>query len=431
MLVKATLGSAGARVVGMALALLVGVQLARFLGAVGYGSYATVVAITVILASVATFGNSQLVIYQIGSLKSGIKHREYSLMIWVLLTCSALLLCVISVYIIITTILTVSYTSTLIILLSSLIIIVRSFFLISLAYIRGRAMIVKAQILESICQPFVAAVLLISTYVTGYLNVPVALAILIFSFLPACIVAAYSERSILKSFFQYLSKRRFISAFRRFRSANISFWSMDIVRAINGNYLVILVASFLSLHEAADFRIATTVAGALALFSSTVHVAVAPTIARLYKDSRFDDLQRLCRLSALIMSVIAITIFFATTLFGKYLIIFLFGGEYVSAYYPLVIICFNEIIIAFFGVSGVLLNMTERHKYSALLFTYATIIGISVAVPLIVAWGISGAAIAQIAMSTSWFALLYLRYRRQLVVDPCLFPIWSGKKQLV
>ena len=66
-LVKALVGSAGIRSVGMAFGFLVGIQLARGLGAAGYGVYGLAMAIISLITTPTEFGLPQLVMREVAS----------------------------------------------------------------------------------------------------------------------------------------------------------------------------------------------------------------------------------------------------------------------------------------------------------------------------------------------------------------------------
>src|SRR5690606_41939833 len=66
-LVKAVTGSAGLRIAGMGFGFLVGVQLARGLGAEGYGTYGVAMSIIALLTVPTEFGLPQLLTREVAS----------------------------------------------------------------------------------------------------------------------------------------------------------------------------------------------------------------------------------------------------------------------------------------------------------------------------------------------------------------------------
>lgn len=158
---------------------------------------------------------------------------------------------------------------------------------------------------------------------------------------------------------------------------------------------------------------------ALALF--IVNMVISPHIVKTYRDGDKYKLQKLSRQSARGAFFIALPIGLILIFFGKSLIFFSFGEEYVSiSYFPLVILVVAQLFNVFFGSVGQFLSMTGHEKdtlkgqFFALFANFATC---AIFIPF---YGVMGAAIGVSTGIIVWNVLLSILVFKRLKIRPSL-----------
>ena len=98
---------------------------------------------------------------------------------------------------------------------------------------------------------------------------------------------------------------------------------------------------------------------------------------------------------------------------GKWVINFIFGAEFVSAYTALIILCLGHLVNVSMGSVAIILDMVGLESYTARGVMIAASISVLLNVILIPFWGAVGAAIATTTCLIIWNVLLsFLLYKK-------------------
>lgn len=216
---------------------------------------------------------------------------------------------------------------------------------------------------------------------------------------------------------------------RRTRRIKQWTWSAVPLGLISGIYIInqqidILLLGVLG--TAADVGIYKVISqmGLFVIFGQQmVRMAVSPYFASHWHKKEFAELQAIVNISTKVSFAIAAVsclIFFA---FGSWMLGAVFGEEYSSGYYAMVILCFGQLINASFGPVGNLLNMTNNEKYSLIGLTFSTFLNIGLNILFIPLWGINGAAISTSVSILVWNLFLWYAVRTRLDLKPSIFNI--------
>jgi O-antigen/teichoic acid export membrane protein len=168
--------------------------------------------------------------------------------------------------------------------------------------------------------------------------------------------------------------------------------AFDLLKQLDASYGILVIGSLSSETQAGYFRVALSSIVFAATPLSIFNVVLAPLLARLHSEGERERLQKLLTISAIVMFATTLTIFAILALFGKSLVVLVFGPSYAPSWVPLVLMTFAQAINGFFGVGWVFLSVSGGERMLTASFTTSVAVSIAVAVPLTILYGAAGAA---------------------------------------
>ena len=414
--VKSGAWSVVLRVIGTGLALLVGIQLARYLGPAGLGLYALAVAIVMPLASIAQFGLPMLAVRELAiscEQQDGRKVRA------ILVTFAALTFWfgVLAALFLGATALAFLTGSGIFVtlLLGALLLPFVALTGLFGAQLRGLNHLVRGQSLEIVARPaFMSLLLFIAWASTGTITPELAMGLSVASFAAATILGlAWLRHSLPPSG----DRRRQTGEVRGWLIAAAPLSAAELLRQIDGVYAILVVGLLTTADQTGILRVAVSAVIIIAIPSSILHVIMAPNLARLYAAGDRAGLRAALSGSARIMVAALGTGLLVVALFGEWLLAVWFGSAFVSAWQPLLILTVAHLVGAFFGLGNVFLAMSGRERPFAVIQFIATAAGIAAAFPLVAMFGTSGAAWAVVLGSLTSGVLAWVTIRRQTGLD--------------
>jgi len=159
------------------------------------------------------------------------------------------------------------------------------------------------------------------------------------------------------------------------------------------------------------FAIAQRISMLVIFLLMAVNVAIAPKFASLYREQKWEDLERLAKMSSRLILIAATPLLVLILLFPE-LILQIFGDEFVGAKPYLQILVVGQFVNAATGSVGFLLSMSGNEKYlrnTSILSGLAIVILCLILVP---SYGAHGAAIAT-TFSVAFQNLLAVYFVRQ------------------
>ena len=415
-LVKATLGSAGVRIVGMALIFLVGVQLARYLGPAGYGIYGTVMAVVSILLVPAQLGLPQLIARDI---PVAIVERDFAkvkgALIWF------------TVAVLIASIAMVAVG------------IAGSFFTIGQSFggayywglalvplialsnlgagaLRGFHHVVGAQYYEALVRPATLAclLLLVSSY-SGGLSTAAALALQALATLVALAMCIWHVLRICMNC--GVSNVAAATQPSGWIKSAVPMAGTEMIRVLEAQYPVLLIGLLASIVDVGHFRVALSAAGFFGLPASLINVVVMSYVATMHAQGDRARLQLLATGSAVVMLASTLALTAAIYLFGAELIALFFGEAFRSAWPVLVSLAIAYTVNAFFGSATAILNMTGQERVVVIAYVSGLVVGIALTLALLSPLGIVGAGVAAIASELVKGTIMWFAAVRRLGID--------------
>jgi O-antigen/teichoic acid export membrane protein len=426
-LVLATLGSIGVRLGGMTVTFLVGVQLARYLGPAQYGVYGFVLSILAVVVVVAGLGIAPLATRE---LAVRIARREWpefnGYLLWSFVVVAA-----------------TSFVAALLLagrldllqpagsapmglqpLIAAL---VPALALTGLAAaaLRGCGVIVGGQALDALIRPAIfSAALLAAAVLAPPVDVNEALTL----------HAAAAGLTLLVALF-WLARSRPKEAQARpilstgpWLKSALPMGLTDLLRAIDGNVVPILLAGMVTTTDLGVFRVAAASAALLALPYALFSVIGAPIIARLHAEADIVRLQKTASAIALAMTAATGLLLLLLWWLGPALIALLFGSAYSDAWPILMVLGVAQLFTAAFGISPTLLNATGAEKFLAMIYALSLAVTLLGTVLLTPSLGILGAAVAVVIGVVLRGIPLQIGVVRRLGIQPSILSVCQGRK---
>lgn len=190
---------------------------------------------------------------------------------------------------------------------------------------------------------------------------------------------------------------------------------------------IVMLGLLTTAADVGQYRIAAQ-AGELIIFVLVgVTLVVGPRIARLHALGDHAALQSLVLRASRWSFVAALCALVVLYLLGEALLRLVFGGDYVAAIQPLLVLAAGQTVVAFFGVAPTILKMTGHERISLRIFLVASITNIVLNAALIPVFGMLGAALSTAVTLGVAHATLSRAVTRTLGIHTT--PVATGSRQ--
>lgn len=212
---------------------------------------------------------------------------------------------------------------------------------------------------------------------------------------------------------------------RGWRTVALAFSASAVLIAANGNYPMIVSGFYVSPDDLGILRVALSSAMLLGLPASIANIAVGPVLARLNADGNDGEVRRTVAETTILTFAATLLTLVIFTLFGRPLIGFLFGEQYLGAYWPLLVLGVAQLIVSAFGTAATFLNMVGHERVVIKAFAVAVPIGVVAGIALVRSYGIMGAAFSNIIMVSAWHLYVVLWNRAHSKAPISIVAAWS------
>lgn len=185
---------------------------------------------------------------------------------------------------------------------------------------------------------------------------------------------------------------------------------------LNGWIDTIMVGAFLTKRDVGIYNIALKMSGLLLLFWTSVNVVVTPKFSELYSQNKMDELSEVVRHSTSIIFYCTLPLFLILILFPGQ-ILSVFGEEFTSGKYALIILCIGNLAGAWAGSEGYFMQMTNSQVAFQNITLTSSLLSFLLNLLLIPRYGIEGAAVATCIsiIFWKWSGVLYIKYKYNIV----------------
>jgi O-antigen/teichoic acid export membrane protein len=216
-----------------------------------------------------------------------------------------------------------------------------------------------------------------------------------------------TSRALLPSLnsFSPVSRRRRVA----WTGTAVMFSGVAVVRLINTKFDIFAIGLLMTDTDVGLYAVGvqlSLMAAAMLMITSGV---VQPVISRASAAGNDAEVERQCRKSALLSIGAALFALVLLGMLGKWMIGLTYGYHYVGVWPALMVLLSGQVVNAFFGPVGLLLNMRGQERTTFAVTFVASLANIGLNLLLIPSYGLVGAALATVAAMVLWNVLLWHR----------------------
>ena len=410
--------SGGIRFANAFLGLVNSALLARLLGMTGFGQYAFIYAIVMIISIPTRMGLPELVLRETAYAKrDGAPGRILGVWRWATLTASRISLLVLLIAALGSALLPDQQTLLAGLLLVPLITLgnLRS------ASLRGIGKVILGQLPELLLRPAFFFVVLI-----GLTFFPIGRQL---TAIDALLINAGA--ALLAFIFGSLLLARSVRDFgpqtaEEFGGRKMVYLAMSLglvagLTVINNNIDILMIRAFMTDDDVGLYRPASGIAAFTLFGVQIINVVIVPRIASLYRADKLKQLENTVRKATRFGFAFGVLAMIVIILWGKILLAKLFGPEFQGGYYALIILSIAQAVNASFGPAASILNMSGYERRTLRAIAISVIVNLVLNALLIQLYGNNGAAISTLVAIWTYKSLLSRDIRKIIGVRSNFF----------
>lgn len=190
------------------------------------------------------------------------------------------------------------------------------------------------------------------------------------------------------------------------------------MQVINTQLGLVVLGFFATDADVGIYRVASQAAILVAFTLTAVNMVLAPNVARLFTRGEHEQMQRMVTWSARLVLAAALPVVLVFVLFGDSVLRIAFGEAYVDGYFALAILSIGQLVNAGMGSVGLILNMTGHERATLVGVACGAGVNILLSLALIPPFGVEGAAWATALSLITWNIILCWQvYRRVGIVS--------------
>lgn len=421
-LMRAFAGSAGLRIAGMGFGFLVGIQLARGLGASDYGVYGLSMSIISLISIPAEFGLPQLVTREVAAANVyGRWGTIWAALRWARGTVFKLSFSMVAIglsaWLILKEHIEMELAYTL--LTGAFLILLVPLGNIHSATLRGLQQIVKGQLADVVLRPALFSCLLVMAWISSPSGLTPSFAMGMQC--AAAAMALFASYLMVRNSLPHDSGSKAKKSQRRnwLRSA-FPMALTESMRMLQGNIATLALGWLATNAVVGVFRVGSSMGMLMMMPITLVHIVSSPVFARLHAAKDTAKLQRLVSLTTLAMTAGVALVTLPFLVAGDAILGEVFGEDFHGANTVLLVLSAGTIVGSAFGPGASLLNMTgHERRVTKSLALNLILIGLLI-YPLTVIWGAAGAALTTSIAYIGWNMLMWIGAKHALGIDTSL-----------
>lgn len=401
------------KAVSAPLAFMMLVTIARSMSIADFGAFSFAFALVIFLAKVATVGQPQLLLRELGARdKDDLAGRNAVILFGYGVTLAA------GVTIAIAVALAGALTSQSSIVVAALLVPLMAINDLQTSILRANGSVINAMAPREIgWRLMVICAVFGLSHLHGPQNATQIMVIVTIFLLAAIVFQACSHPAT--RFLTFTRKSRVYERTRWLQSARY-YWTTTVLSSSVPHLTTIIVGLFAPIEAVGPFFAAFKAAQLLNIVQLATNVIAAPVLARCHATGETTILQRICSYTALAAAgsaFLGIAIFF---LFGGFLLQ-LFGHGFQEAYPQLLVMSVGYAVNGIFGQNGQLLQMAGQERHFMKIVAVSNVIGLALSVALSYLFGTMGAAIALSLTFAVWNAWAWHAAIHKCGVDTSVF----------
>lgn len=384
------------KVFGLGFSLLTAIILARTLGPEQYGVYSYVLAIVSILAIPAMFGLPTLIVRE--TAKAEVKEewgKIRGLWFWSNSVTASLSLIIALITATLLWLNRDSFTQIQFLTFAWGIVFIPLSALAALrgASLRGLRKVIQGQLPEQIIKPALFIIMLVIVSVTGIKQLTAESAMML-NALSAGVAFVFGAWVLYR-----VKPKQLVSVEKEYErkawtSSVVPFAVLSGLAVIVTQTDIVMLGLMRTSAEVGIYKVASQGADLAAFGIVAANMVAMPYMSRLANSNDIKSLEKIVQNSARLSLFFSIIITALFAIIGDKLINFVFGSDYVVAYFPLLLLALGQVFHAGLGQGGTLLNMCGHEKGTLITLILSALLNVVLNFIFIPLWGIHGAATA-------------------------------------
>ena len=201
-------------------------------------------------------------------------------------------------------------------------------------------------------------------------------------------------------------------------------WIGAFIMNLNVRISSLILGTLLGTKEVGLYRIAARVSELIAFGLTAINVIIGPLIAGHFSSGDKTGLQKTITVSAFLLLIFSVPcglcfFFFANEILG------LFGKDFLMAETILKVLVVSQIFNSICGPTNLIMIMTNLQKVSLTITIISTFFNISISFIFILAFGLLGAALANLLYMIFWNSVMVIFIKRRLKINPTILSVFS------
>lgn len=411
-LIRAATGSFGLNVVSAGLLFVIGVVLARVLGAAGFGVYSYALSWVGLLAIPVVMGFDRLLVRETARCRA---TSSWGALRGLLVTSDAVVLVAsggIGLGFVAVTWFASSTRDPVVFYLAALLLPLQAIMRLRQSTLAGLERVVAGQVPEMVIRPvlFLASVLVLNFVLAESLDVRSILALNVAAMVVALGSSLFQRHRALPIAVRSARREFHVRAWAAAALPMLVIGGMQILYSQTD--VIMLGLMSVSDEEIGIYSVVVRGTRLILLVMLAVNASIGPVVARMYAQNDWVRLQLLATRSARGMFAASLPLGLGLIAFGPWFLQ-IFGQPFVAGQEAMTILSVGKLMNALAGTGAIILMMTGREKDVAIWVALSALLNVAMNWVLIPLYGIEGAAIAtagcEILMS---FAVAWALYRR-------------------
>lgn len=394
------------QVIGKVIIAVTGVFLARILGPVEYGEYSFLLSIITLCSIPIVEGLSNYIVREV-SFRD--KNYIYNLRRWAFkyIIIYSSFSCLICFFVF----LNYDFESVFILYFILFLIPIRGGVNIYCSILNGWKKIIESILPNKLIYPGLILILYVIFYYFSDLGID---KVLFCQLISGCLIFILLHLKVEKCFSKedtvIMNKNSF-----NIKIASISpFIMIGVATAANSEISKIILGLTGDVESISFLKVAIQMMSIISVFLVSIKTIVAPKVSSSYHNKNISELKSIAKNAVKISFYSALPIILIFLIFGKGIIIFTFGKEYLPAYYVLVILCMGELFNIATGSVGMFLNMSGYERLVLLTQVISMMISFCLMLILIPIYQEIGAAISICVGTFIWNSILVYQVYKKL-----------------
>ncbi|SEF40171.1 Membrane protein involved in the export of O-antigen and teichoic acid [Alcanivorax sp. DSM 26293] len=294
------------------------------------------------------------------------------------------------------------------------------------AALRGLRQIIKGQLADSVIRPLLLSILVgglplifaVSISPSSAMMLHVLAAMIAF-FVGFTLFYLFKPKELSSAQIDYSQSRHWLKSL-------LPLGLIGALQIVSAQTDIIMLGILREEKEVGIYKVVVSGA-ALTLFGiQLVNTVIGPRLAEYYAKSDLVKLQKIVTLGSALTVVITVPAVFVLVFWGDVVLYHVFGSEYSEGYIPLTILVVAQLVNAFFGPVGMLLNMSGHERYSVYWLIAAASANVILNFILIPSSGMTGAAFASLVSICIWNIGFWITAKVKTGIDGSVLSILNG-----